>query len=1007
MISVMCTFRGILVYLAGVCSCICPLLLPSVLAEPIELDPYATDAVTPNLAADGLGRVCVTWAADTGNSRHPQNLYYEYSHDGGMTFSAATIHPENGNSSWYRNNISNMCFDHTGQLNLVWSLMDDQQGPVFTRSRDGGLSWRVSVDTTEDYATGKYPRWFGIGFAAKPDTRTLRTYWHNPMNGTNRIFSSASIDGGVSWTTAMINSEVGSLSGDPAQSYMSSAVYDASGNFYALARKNNKVNVATLRQGVWSSVNVTGTNTTISMANEHAIVVEPDGHIDIIYSLNGNVYFSHSSDEGASWSTAVQVDDAASGDQITPVLGLGAGNVLYAAWTDDRSGISQVRWSYSEDGGDTWSTSTPVATSDSAQSEPDMVIDSWRHHFVWIEGGAPRYNVLTGKLAGDANDDGLVDLLDFSITAANWQVYNATWQMGDFDGDRDIDTPDLDILADNWITSINDIPHPPSPVDETNLMVNPGFDQISGYTPAGWFFQILQPTSAGQYISLASPGSDATGSCLEFDNASTDITGTMTSVPIFVQPDTDYTFKGFYATTYDTVTFIATWRDGNNNPLGTFEFVLPTTQDRWMVFCDEQVSPPNAAYLDIQMQTQNQQGHLRIDTFSLREGTLAYYADEFQPPAVTAGIDVFPIFDWIPPGYYTHLGDNATIFDRERYHAEFAMANYTMGTLKTMKYGLGDVLSYTSSDAVILRGAASPEVWGIRGKDEPGASWFPTLADEKVRLDTLAPNKPFHVNLYPNYASSSQMGYSTYTQYVTEFCSQVNPDYITFDHYALLSSGADRSNFYQNFEIVRQQSLNVNNPNYGAILLSGAVDAYRIPNEGEIRWQAYSSLAYGSKILGWFTYLTWWFDDPARSSAIDYDGNRTPLYSILAAVNGEVIKLGNVLLDLDSTGVYHTSPIPVGTHSISGSVMVDSVSTGQWVVGELTNAGVQDYILIVNRDHDNPQTADFVLRSSVDNVYEVSKTTGGFGIATGYNAATDTLTLTVEPGDGHLFLLIQ
>jgi len=44
-----------------------------------------------------------------------------------------------------------------------------------------------------------------------------------------------------------------------------------------------------------------------------------------------------------------------------------------------------------------------------------------------------------------------VELADLSILAFNWDTQSgATWQMGDFDGDGDVDLSDLSALAFHW-----------------------------------------------------------------------------------------------------------------------------------------------------------------------------------------------------------------------------------------------------------------------------------------------------------------------------------------------------------------------------------------------------------------------------------------------------------------------------------------------------------------------------------------------------------------------------
>jgi hypothetical protein len=66
-------------------------------------------------------------------------------------------------------------------------------------------------------------------------------------------------------------------------------------------------------------------------------------------------------------------------------------------------------------------------------------------------------NVMAGtlqqtRIAGDANGDGMVDVGDLGILAANYGGTGKTWAEGDFNDDRIVDVGDLGILAANYGT---------------------------------------------------------------------------------------------------------------------------------------------------------------------------------------------------------------------------------------------------------------------------------------------------------------------------------------------------------------------------------------------------------------------------------------------------------------------------------------------------------------------------------------------------------------------------
>ena len=122
------------------------------------------------------------------------------------------------------------------------------------------------------------------------------------------------------------------------------------------------------------------------------------------------------------------------------------------------------------------------------------------------------------------------------------------------------------------------------------------------------------------------------------------------------------------------------------------------------------------------------------------------------------------------------------------------------------------------------------------------------------------------------------------------------------------------------------------------IVSVGSFGPVRGASEGELRFQAFTILAYGARSLGWFTYLTeipyghWtnWED-----MVINRDGTRTRHYSMLKYLNGEVLALAPTLLRLESTGVYHTEPVPPLTRPLEESGLVASIERGHGAGGRV------------------------------------------------------------------------
>lgn len=227
-----------------------------------------------------------------------------------------------------------------------------------------------------------------------------------------------------------------------------------------------------------------------------------------------------------------------------------------------------------------------------------------------------------------------------------------------------------------------------------NLFPNPAFDMFEGDLPAGWTFDSWNQPAMKVRVGKLKPGMDGTGHCLEIRPGNPMSSVSLTSPVISVSPGRDYLFKGYYASTCELVTTDKRWMnaegvvaegkwlDAAKSPVGAFTIVLPDTQDRWVEFYDEVHSPDNAAQLQIVITRRWVGGRLRFDDFSLREGRIKDFAEEFSIRPVPDE-DFFPIFACLP-----QFDSNSDL-----QQSQFALANFTVGTSpdfgqKTISWGV-------------------------------------------------------------------------------------------------------------------------------------------------------------------------------------------------------------------------------------------------------------------------------------------------------------------------------
>ena len=485
-------------------------------------------------------------------------------------------------------------------------------------------------------------------------------------------------------------------------------------------------------------------------------------------------------------------------------------------------------------------------------------------------------------------------------------------------------------------------------------------------------------------------------------------------------------FKGYYTPNGPLPAVAEQWLvDRDMMPLGSFQIVLPETRGRRVEFFAEVRSPKSKGDLNVRVTISHAgdedagDGDLvQCDEISLRQGTIRDYMEEFSMPKRPAD-EIFPIFGWLWPGLETlesmtmremALSPNITA---DRLIAEYALANFSLGTHDAAPFGTLFAAGIPPDDERLVEVTKDPMFWGFEGGDEPGEDRFPGLAKINERIQRLAPEAIYWVNHLPTYMSppDAEEGWlHRYEKFIKSYIDTVKPKFFTYDHYCLVGGNwrgcFQTGDYFANLAIVRKLTQEAN-IEFGVTVSVAAFLGVRGASEPELRWQAFTTLAYGAKALGWFTYLTQieYGNNNWRDAVINRDGSRTRHYSMLKHLNGEILNWGSTLLGLTSTGVYHTDPLPLRTHPISESTLVESVTGGTALVGEFENQDGKRYLMVVNRDYNKEVALLVKLRNAEVKVGELSKETGEQHEVADYSASTGKLKVQLAAGDARLFCL--
>eukprot|EP00045_Choanoeca_perplexa_P014624 m.173515 g.173515 ORF g.173515 m.173515 type:complete len:419 (+) comp16739_c0_seq3:568-1824(+) len=345
------------------------------------------------------------------------------------------------------------------------------------------------------------------------------------------------------------------------------------------------------------------------------------------------------------------------------------------------------------------------------------------------------------------------------------------------------------------------------------------------------------------------------------------------------------------------------------------------------------------------------------------------------------------------------------------------------------KQDLG-VLAYgfeSQANINMLSNSTSPALWGYQLKDEPTAAEFPDLRAWSDAVAAKHPGKWRFINLLPNYGRFN----TSYGDYVRSFVAQVQPDVLCMDHYPRFSVpytvpgfNNTRDGYRQNLELFREVSLAANIPFVNFFNTMPFNGGYRDPSEAQLRWQAFTALAYGAK---GFLYFCYWTPAgfPLGGAIMTPLGNTSNMvpgvhYRHVKAINSHVLAYEKYLLSATSESVWFTGALANNSSPAPVDMIVQGVSSthqpGQdlFLVGQFTlqypytTKGV-----LLQNHHDTLATfanvsfaADIAL-SAIMEVAPRGNAAGSFAPVLDDAPGTPGLQLRLAPGSARFLFLSQ
>lgn len=303
----------------------------------------------------------------------------------------------------------------------------------------------------------------------------------------------------------------------------------------------------------------------------------------------------------------------------------------------------------------------------------------------------------------------------------------------------------------------------------------------------------------------------------------------------------------------------------------------------------------------------------------------------------------------------------------------------------------------------------NPGNWGYYMYDEPKndrpEKTMALVASHHDAAHTVDPTRPSLTTLYSTDGVAGSI-----TAYIDTFFDAfdsvtVDPEILCYDHYPYRYGLSGYNGHWNNLEIFRARAIAEGNiPLFcWSETNQGSQSNYvgSPTNKNRLRWSNYSRLAYGVKGLCWFNINMCFVNNGSSYGTRTYTLGSA--YNDVAEVNAELNRVGDVLVNLTSTAVYHknapsyTTEVPAG-HWIQ-------LSSHNLVLGMFVDDAGHDYAMVCNRSDAVSITPTVTFKEPVSAVQVFNEQDGTWSNLT-INGVYPNQSVDVQMGPGYGKLLM-
>lgn len=380
-----------------------------------------------------------------------------------------------------------------------------------------------------------------------------------------------------------------------------------------------------------------------------------------------------------------------------------------------------------------------------------------------------------------------------------------------------------------------------------------------------------------------------------------------------------------------------------------------------------------------------------------------YGADQMSDAHMQDMKDAYIDLDWCP------MSTSADFLDM---YSKYGMGVVVRGGPQVWRAtwlveGHGSIPSLTpeASIAAIPQSPMSidhPAIWAYDVGDELGSNNYYWLSPVMSALTEQYKGPQFLSNMHPSYGGPGPLGAYSYTKYVRNYADRMPGDLMSYDHYMYFTPNGGQLPLLNCLYTQYKATSDYGRDLVTILQINQGPGVTELVTAEQMKYQAYTALAFGSKYVVWANYARNW-GGGWHDGALDEQGNKRDQYYYMKDTNADLVALSPIYMRYTAKGQTMINSDPATSNVPSFGIEHPLNELGQKTIADLTVAESRD-VLVGFYEKNVGEGEAFILVNSSDCYFKSSysthvsfRTVSGASVVTAYVKGVPTI---LDPVDG-------